>query len=438
MNQIISRIGDVRKLPIIYGVLLLIALIITIFLWNVVSKVFNYLLTEPLLWGIFLGGAIVFFVLHKKYPKEFTLLEMGLCSLASFPAIFLCLSIFFVTNTDLSDTEYLNSYVVKTVHIEDYYTERSEQKCSTCYDDKGNSYDCNCYTVYHCDVYHPDQYYIVNGIGTTISVSSSEYANIRNRFGTGELQVASSQFGQCSGDGREFEVRWDNEWETMLPTSQPHLYINYVKATNTLHKITGQKGNEKLIVPYPQLYNKGFGDFELDRVLTAGVSLPPAWKDSIDILTSRYLSTLAPKRQCNILYYFVNDEQSFYNLLQQEWINGKKNDIVVIVGMQKWPNIKWVRIMSWAKYSQFNIELRDNILAMKQMPSASTFVNTVVMQVDRKGNGGFIRQPMEEYSYLLKEVHLGWGSWIAIIIIVTIMIFPLLIYFFGTDEFKVQ
>ena len=104
MKKLISQIGDVRRLPIVYVALLLITLIITIVLWNVVSKVFNYLLAEPLLWFIFLGGTFILFVLNRKYPKEFTLPEMALSALASFPAIFFCLCIFFSTNTDLSDT----------------------------------------------------------------------------------------------------------------------------------------------------------------------------------------------------------------------------------------------------------------------------------------------------------------------------------------------
>lgn len=422
-----------KNLPIIYGVLLLISLVIMFCLWNVVSKVVGYLIGNPILWGVYIVGIIMFISLHKKFPTTFTLKEMGLSIVATFPAFFVLFAIFFSTTTDLSDTEYLNYNIQKVVHIADYYTDR--EVCDKCKDDKGNEYDCNCRMV--CDVYHPDSYYMIKTNGESQSISSGEYNNIRRKFGTKETLVESSQFDQCSGDGRKWEVVWNGTWETMIPTSQTHLYINYVKATSTLHKLTGQTGNKDHILSYPNLKNYGYGSIDIDRVLTAGVTLPQHIKDSIDIMTDKHLSTLGKQKQCNILYYFVNETQSYYGLIEQEWIRGKKNDITVIIGMKTWPKIEWVRIMCWSKQSIFQVQLRDQILDMKSIPSANTLVSTVVNQVKKESNaGGFERQPMEEYKYLLREVNLGWVSWVVVILILSMMMAPLVIYFFSTEDFE--
>lgn len=424
---------NIRRLPIIYGVLLVISLIVMGCYWHVVSKVLSEVLGNLTLWIIYIVGIVGFVVLRLKYPQKFTTKEMLLSIGATFPAFFILVAVFFSSTTDLADKEFLNSNIVSIRWIEEYWTET--EHCKTCKDKKGNSFSCDCHMV--CDERHPDAYSMQDNMGNSFSIDREEYERIRARFSTPATHVASSQPGQCSGSGDEWVVKWTGSWETMVPSSVTHQYINYVKATNTINKLTGIKGNKDLILPYPTLQNKGYGDIDVDRVLTAGVKLPQAFVDSVDILTDRHLATLGKERQCNILYYFVNDTRSFTGYLSQEWVKGKKNDIVVIVGMKNWPNVEWAQVMCWSKQSLFCIQLRDQLQEMKQLSTATNLVNTVVTQIRKDPNdGGYERQPMEEYRYLLKEVHLGWFKWISIILLLALMVAPLIVYFFGTDDLE--
>jgi len=337
----------------------------------------------------------------------FTKRELTFALLGSFLPFFTTFTLLMALSTGLADECIINSHVVEIRRTNYYYTYNSD-------------------SVPKCNVYHPDYYRIYAADGKVISVSAGEYSNLYGQLGTSEKLIASSQYGQCSGDGREYSVKWSGRDEDLIPCAYGQLYINYVKATESIHRVSGQA--DLPVVDYPWLQNSKYGRIDIDRVI-GDRKESEAWEKVVDDQIARELVVLGPKRQCNILVYLTDQSEAIFHSIREKWIGGKKNDIIVVIGGSV-ASPSWVRVLCWSLDATFEVKLRDAILNNQNNSNPLSFVKTIVEYVDHP-TAGYQRKPMANYRYLLSEVHLKWWAWLWVLSIMFVILYPLLVLFYN-------
>lgn len=182
------------------------------------------------------------------------------------------------------------------------------------------------------------------------------------------------------------------------PCSTSNSFTNYIKAApdSLLHANPLLKSKfEKMIPPYP---GEIFDIYKINRVLSVGVSVPDLQKWNTEL--SLILRTLGPNKQANAVIVFVNtDDQSYQLALENAWLGGKKNDIVVIIGTTHYPAIDWVGVTSWTNRELFKVQLRDEIFAQKTVDR-----EMILASILKHTNATFVRRQMKEFEYLKDDI----------------------------------
>ena len=386
-------------------------------LWIVVWSNQAYPLILVLLIGF--GG---YWKLREK--QEFTWGELGiyclLCPLISYP--FAATAYYFCT--DLHDREVWNGYVVKAVYTESW-TERI-----TTTDSKGRTT-----TTY---VFHPATYVLTtSNDGETVSVSWPKYREVAKLFGTEKFEAVIRLNRSSIGDGNRYVAAWNGKPEAKIPTAVEHHYVNYLKASDSVLRVRGAtSGFEDLLKPYPRVHDGPHGRICIDRLVCAGTSPPEAWMQAVNRRLCEELMELGKRKEVNILVYVVGTEdESFFYALQEYWISGKQNDVIVVIGTDEFPKIRWVRVMAWTSNELFKELLADRIRGMKTIENGDALVSNIVTQVAVDGNEGFLRRPMDEYEYLVAFIGLPWWGVVLLIVLVTALMSPVIWWFCINDWF---
>ena len=354
------------------------------------------------------------FGVYRKFtnPEKFTWIELPIQLLASVAVIFTLYSFFFFTTSDIADKEVWNGYTSKAEYYEEYTTETEYEDC----DSEGK----NCVTR-STETYHPPEWYLYTSNSEKLAISQSTYRTYVKRFAN-ETEKELYHPDQISyGDGDMYYTIFKGNFEDRIPTSIKHRYVNYLKGTESLHRKTGGNtiGYEELLMEYPSVTSGTYGNIYFDRVIVAGgLKVDPLWKKQVDQKLDLALTNLGKKKQVNIVIYLVkSSDQAFLHALEEHWVNGKKNDVVVIIGMNNFSKVEWTSIMAWTKIEEFKIELRDNINELSDISDSSIFTNTIINQISKNPeNGGYLRMPMKELEYLVSDIELQWWSHILVVL----------------------
>jgi len=133
-------------------------------------------------------------------------------------------------------------------------------------------------------------------------------------------------------------------------------------------------------------------------MLKVGVNL-----DTTDLENSLSdkLKVLGAKKQANIILILTNTKDKNYRYaVEKEWLGGKKNDIVVILGLDG-ENIIWVDGFTFGlsqgnhlMLTQMFDELRGKDVKLDNV------VDIVTQHVDKN----FVRKQMKDFEYLTREL----------------------------------
>ena len=355
----------------------------------------------------------IVFGFYRKYtnPEKYTWLEFPFQVIAGIATVFTIYSVFFFTTSNIADVEVWNSYTKKAEYYEKWTEEVTYQDC----DSEGHC------TTKTRTVYHPPEWYFITDSDEKISVNRKIYKSYVNYFGN-EKEKNLFHSGQISiGDGDMYYTVFNKQFNSRITTSIEHDYVNYLKGAETLHKRSGGNtiGFEKLLLDYPRTYKSVYGNINLDRVLvTNGLSVPTKWKVEVDKSLDLVLTDLGAKKEVNVLIYLVNTkDQSFTYALEESWINGKKNDVIVLIGTTNFPDVDWVSILAWTEIEEFKIVLRDSIIDLDDLNNSKIFVDTIVSQISLPGEkGGFVRMSMDKLQYLVSDITIPW--WANVLVVV--------------------
>lgn len=350
---------------------------------------FSALVVFPLL--LIVGGFI--------FSKSICWREVLCMGLAQALVAGIAVGICYTQNT--WDTEVWNSSITdkKQVRVScsHSYRCRCRQSCSG----SGKKRSCHevCSTCY--DHTHDFDWRVYNGIGEDWNISRVDRQGLREPERWTRVQIGE-------------------------PTSTTHSYENYVKAApDSLFRYQGQS---KYTIPvYPQnIYDY----YKLDRVVLvngAKIEDPHYWNADLAALNAG----LGSKKQSNAILVFVKDlPRDYFYALQQAWVGGKKNDVVVVISVSEGSKTpSWVEVMAWAQDKTFQVVLRDDLMT-KTLDRWS-----VMPTIESAVTKYYKRQPMSDFEYLRSSITPSTTQWSVTMLISMVVAIGMLIFFHKNDPF---
>jgi len=255
-----------------------------------------------------------------------------------------------------------------------------------------HSYTCNCVTV-SCG----------KDCSTTICQTCYEhsydvdwavYSSIGSRL----------TIDRVSRQGVAKPSRWDAV-EIGESFSETHGYTNYIKGSpDTLFRHQGLTERFKDKLPgYPrQVYDY----YKLDRLVTVGAAVDDPKQWNLDLMNLN--AELGHWKQVNaIVVVTKNQPDEYFYALEQHWIGGKKNDVVLVIDIDDANKIDWVNIMGWTDNKIFQVALRDEIQQIGVLNR-----DLIMKSLHDNIAHNFLRKPMKDFEYLSGMIKPTTGQWI--------------------------
>ncbi|ACV50108.1 conserved hypothetical protein [Delftia phage PhiW-14] len=180
------------------------------------------------------------------------------------------------------------------------------------------------------------------------------------------------------------------------PVSDTKMYTNYISAAPgslfnlvdvglLINKYAG------LIPAYPQnVYDYHY----MDKVLAVNFTLPEQelWNRGLDNM----LKTMSMRKNVNIINVFIKGQpQEYADALAAKWYGGKHNDVLVVTGVSEWPEIEWVRVISWSDSELFKVQLRDKLEGLHHV-DRDQYLAKQAMAVEH----GYVHKNNKDFEYL--------------------------------------
>ena len=282
-----------------------------------------------------------------------------------------------------------------------------------------HSYSCNCHQVCsgsgknrscseHCDTCYEHSY----------DVDWVVYDSIGDRF----------RISRIDRQGLGEPPRWTS---TVIgePTSDDRSYKNYVKASpGTLFRHQGLR--EKYEATLPENPQNIYDYWHLNRLVTVGVS-PPEGASAWNHMLSEVNADLGSAKQSNIIVVLVNNRpDDWYYALEEKWIGGKKNDVILVVSVDDAMKPQWATVMCWTTNELFKVKLRDDVMndATFTLADAEKDLRTNVGQY-------FVRKPMSDFEYLSSSITPTPTEWWVTMVIGLVFGIGLTVFFQMNDVF---
>lgn len=412
INRLMRKYGDIIvKLIVIVAFICIIASVGSIVylfmhadqfdkLWKIMIHNINF-------WIFVITGVVYGFWRKANNPKEFAWIELVGQVIVGFIVTVGLFGAFTFKFSGVHDTEFLNGYVTTAEFYEEWTEEVERTVCDT-YDDDGN---CTSSHIEYDEVYHPPQWKSNLTTGHTISIPKTSYGNYVVKFGN-EKEIPLTRIDQISiGDGDKYVSKWNGEMERIVPASVTHNYVNYLKASKSIFKRQGLRDVYKhLLLNYPSIHSGRYGAIEVNRTLVAGSSIPNEWMINLDRELDQVLAYMGRQKEVNILVYIVGKtDRGFLHALEEHWIYGKKNDVIVVLSIDKFPTVDWAGIMIFYGNEELKIKLRDSIES-SSITDPVDFANLIKTQI----NKNFNRVSMSKLEHLLYDIELPW--WVILLI----------------------
>lgn len=290
-----------------------------------------------------------------------------------------------------------------------------------------HSYSCNCRTVCH-------------GTGkdrschTECDTCYEHHRGLRTIRGTDfDWDIYTSDAGRMEIEridrrGVDMPPRWGAAF-IGEPTSSTHSYTNYIKA-NPTSILRREDALEKWAKHLPAYPNNVYDYYRLNRLVSVGFKEPRA-KDW-NWLLNELNADMGPKKQANVVVVLAKTPDSTYEYaIEQHWLGGKKNDVVVIIGVPAYPKIGWVRIVSWTDSQAFKVRLRDRIQEIGTVDKRDDIIKAIRENTDQY----FVRKSMDDFKYLMSSSQPGPVGTSVLFILGILLCGWLSWYFYHEDPF---
>lgn len=311
--------------------------------------------------------ALSIFATKLIWKHEITLIEMFM----QFTVLILLLLVFWIIsfNSKVSDVEILNGEVIKkevnTIHCSHSYPCNCHTTCS------GSGKSRSCFR--HCSTCYSHafdlEYEIMSNIGNYyINTIDSQGLITPPRYTVVKI-----------GD----------------PVSKSHNYTNYIKGSNTslfASKIALTKEDIKKLPKYP---SNIYDYYNIDRIIDLTGDFHKEDLSIYNRILADKLKKIGYTKQANVVMVLTNKNEVFALKLLDYWYGGKKNDIIVIIGIDGNKRIQYTRVHSWSLHSIIDIKIRNNISEM-QVLDINLAIDVIIQEI----NQDYVRRSFKEFEYL--------------------------------------
>ncbi len=187
------------------------------------------------------------------------------------------------------------------------------------------------------------------------------------------------------------------------PYAAKHHYTNYIKAIpdSLFNELDSTSVIEQFKDKIPN-YPLGVYDYHyINRVLPVGVSVKNINKWNYDL--SVMLNDLGFLKEVNVVLIMVNEADPNYRYaVENAWLGGKKNDVVVFIGTTNYPEIAWVDVMTWAKNKGnelFHVKLTDALRDLETIEK-----DKVLSTIQAHIKNYYDRPHMSDFEYLARSI----------------------------------
>ena len=225
----------------------------------------------------------------------------------------------------------------------------------------------------------------------------------------------------CNGD--DDPPTWWSSARVGEPGSVEHSYTNYLLADpQSLFSHRTAKAEHLDVVPkwIPEIREK----FRTDKVLAHGVA-KPAW---LEREVAELDAELGPSKQVDVIIYLTDsDDPEFAEAVEQRWVYGPKNALVVVLGISEGNMIAWARAVTFSKVEALKIEIRDGL--------PGTTLSAAMPKIRGWVDEHWDRTPMADYEYLMSAASpSGWWLFLVYFVAIASSV-GIAIYFHHEDVF---
>jgi len=349
---------------------------------------------------------IVALIAKRVLRATITWKEMGIQMGVSIVIVAIVYSLGVLSMT--RDTEIWNGEIVSKARVHDHYERAYDCFCTeTC---SGSGSNRSCYET--CQTCYEDRYTVDWSAKTTLG-----------RTITFQHLDRGSKSVYSEPDPTTYTKCYKGE-----PVSLENNYTNYVKAVpSSIFHLNAQNDFVGKIPQYPRVYNF----YQLNRVINIDSKVPPEIIQKMDSDLDIILKRLGAAKQANIIVILTEiDDPSYRHAIENVWLGGKKNDIVIMVGLDG-NTITWVDVMTWAMNKGnelFHVTLRDRVRNLKDITNEN-----FVPLVDQTVTKLYDRPEMKDFEYLKDDIQPP--TWVIILtLIVAVGLSVGLTYFFHREN----
>lgn len=280
---------------------------------------------------------------------------------------------------NMADTEILNGEITSKERVHDSYVRTYSCNCRTVRSGSGSS----AISTTVCDTCYEDRYTVTWFANSTVG---------RIQF---DHKDSSSRSVYRTPDPQAYVDCYVGE-----PASATNMFTNYVKAVPTSLFNSGDYVSlyRDRIPDYPRVHSF----YKVNRVINVGSKTDQNLLLELDRLFDESLRKLGPSKQANVIAIVTDiSDPNYRHAVEDQWIGGKKNDIVLFFGTNG-NQIVWTDVMTWALNSGNELMVAQ---LKQKLNDMTTFVpEQIVQATSSEILQNYVRPKMEDYEYLKSDI----------------------------------
>lgn len=245
------------------------------------------------------------------------------------------------------------------------------------------------------------------------------------RSNIGNFVIASEESRSRSVYSTKDPNRYINIY-TGEPVAKEKRFINYVKGVpNSLFNETNFKGEFHYYVPdYPNVYDF----YKIKRVFFIGDNQAINLEEWNKVV-NEYQKTWGYRYYANVVLIFTDKPIDIVQDIRAKWIQGKQNDLIIVVGLTNKNKIGWVESMGWSENNDIKYAVNSDIMDTKEISDSSA----IIQVIDTNLKKGYKYRDMEKDFSHLKEL-IEPPMWVIVITYIFCFGVSICMIFFEVDE----
>lgn len=316
------------------------------------------------------------------YKNKITTKEMFIALCANLLIASLSLLIFKgYAHVKMSDVEVLNGIVTGK--------EKTWVSCS-------HSYSCNCRQV-------------CSGSGKSHSCSThcnTCYDHSNDWDWDVYSTVGTFTIDRVDRRGEDEPPRWTQVKEGEHASSMSRYQNPLLADPSSLFVVDENIAGNYVVPDYPEAYDY----YRYYRVLSSVKSVN---QTEINDYLNHYLKMSGSIKQLNIIAVFTEYPPEYFNVLMAKWRGGKKNDVILVYGLDDNLNIKWFNSNSYAK----GMNNREMHTKLRQEAVSNKFSMLVLTTQVKVIDNMFNRLSTEEFEYKKENIEIPTGLVFIVILL---------------------